>query len=149
MIETEIWWSFRTLGQRMKKCEKKIELKFNKLCIFSTDNYSFHGYPDPIKCPENISRKSLALYYYSNGRPNQDQMKEMPNTTNWKNRFNIKNEVDNNYSFKDYLRKFTFIRKIKKIHFKIIRMISVLLVIYKSDKKMLNNFLKKLTVNLI
>ena len=104
----ELW------DKTMKKCEKKIELKFNKLCIFSTDNYSFHGYPDPIKCPSNISRKSLALYYYSNGRPDQDLMKEMPNTTNWKNRFNIKDEVNNSYSLKDYLRKFPFLRKIKK-----------------------------------
>ena len=104
----ELW------DKTMKKCEKKIELKFNKLYIFSTDNYSFHGYPDPIKCPSNISRKSLALYYYSNGRPNRDQKKEIPNTTNWKNRFNVKDEVNNSYSFKDYLRKFPILRKIKK-----------------------------------
>tara|TARA_S200000501_G_scaffold364269_1_gene396182 strand:- start:448 stop:1284 length:837 start_codon:yes stop_codon:yes gene_type:complete len=97
----------------MKNCVKKVEIGFNKLCIFSTDNFSFHGYPDPIDCPENKSRKSLALYYYSNGRPDKESMKSMPNTTNWKNRLN-KREVANNYSIKDYLRKITLLRKIKK-----------------------------------
>jgi hypothetical protein len=28
-----------------------------------------HGHPHPLKCPEGIQRKSLALYYYNNDRP--------------------------------------------------------------------------------
>lgn len=101
----ELW------NKYMQKCEKKIFFKFNKLCIFSTDNFSFHGYPDPIICPNDISRKSIALYYYSNGRPDKDKIKEMPNITNWKNREN-KKEVYNKYKLKDHLRKISFFRKI-------------------------------------
>ena len=74
-------------------------------------NFSFHGYPDPIICPNDISRKSIALYYYSNGRPDKDKIKEMPNITNWKNREN-KKEVYNKYKLKDHLRKISFFRKI-------------------------------------
>ena len=52
----------------MSKCEKDIKPIFNRAIIFSTDDHSYHGHPDPLTCPENIERKSLALYYYSNGR---------------------------------------------------------------------------------
>ena len=52
---------------------------FNKVVIFSTTSDSFHGHPDPLKCPENMSRKSIALYYYSNGRP-KNEINENHNT---------------------------------------------------------------------
>jgi Rps23 Pro-64 3,4-dihydroxylase Tpa1-like proline 4-hydroxylase len=45
---------------------------FNRICIFSTTDFSYHGHPNPLTCPENMSRKSLALYYYSNGRPQEE-----------------------------------------------------------------------------
>ncbi len=49
----------------MKKCEASIAPVFNRCVIFNTDYDSFHGFPDPLQCPENITRKSLALYYYT------------------------------------------------------------------------------------
>jgi hypothetical protein len=30
---------------------------------------SFHGHPDPITCPPETTRKSIALYYYGNEAP--------------------------------------------------------------------------------
>jgi hypothetical protein len=33
--------------------------------IFNTDEHCFHGFPEPLTCPETQSRKSLALYYYT------------------------------------------------------------------------------------
>jgi len=56
----------------LKKCEVKEVPVFNKVVIFNTTSDSFHGHPDPLNCPENMSRKSLALYYYSNGRPKNE-----------------------------------------------------------------------------
>jgi Rps23 Pro-64 3,4-dihydroxylase Tpa1-like proline 4-hydroxylase len=53
----------------MSHCVKQIFADFNTLIIFSTTDSSFHGFPDPITCPPDNSRKSLSLYYYSNGRP--------------------------------------------------------------------------------
>ncbi len=38
---------------------------FNQVLIFNTDEKSLHGFPEPLTCPENVSRKSLALYYYT------------------------------------------------------------------------------------
>jgi len=37
----------------------------NRAVIFTTDTTSFHGHPEPVNCPPNMSRRSLALYYYS------------------------------------------------------------------------------------
>lgn len=43
----------------------------NRLIVFSTDEKSYHGHPDPLVCPKDVFRKSLALYYYTNGRPDR------------------------------------------------------------------------------
>jgi hypothetical protein len=60
---------FELWDENMNACKKRILPVMNRVAIFSTTDFSFHGHPDPLKCPENMSRKSLALYYYSNGRP--------------------------------------------------------------------------------
>ncbi|NJP08087.1 MAG: 2OG-Fe(II) oxygenase [Leptolyngbyaceae cyanobacterium RU_5_1] len=53
----------------MTRSYKKILPIFNRCVIFNTNDFSYHGHPDPVTCPEGWTRKSLALYYYSNGRP--------------------------------------------------------------------------------
>ena len=63
---------FEMWDTEMIKCEKKILPIFNRCVIFSTTDFSFHGHPEPLTCPENRTRKSLALYYYSNGRPAEE-----------------------------------------------------------------------------
>ena len=68
------------------------------MVIFNTTYFSYHGHPNPLNCPENKSRKSLALYYYSNGRPKEEMHKDFDNqfrTTYWQNRKNMKGEVSN------------------------------------------------------
>jgi len=42
---------------------------FNRCVIFNTTDNSYHGNPTPVSCPPGRSRRSLALYYYTNGRP--------------------------------------------------------------------------------
>ena len=42
---------------------------FNTCVIFSTTSFTYHGHPDALNCPEDKSRKSIALYYFSTGRP--------------------------------------------------------------------------------
>jgi Rps23 Pro-64 3,4-dihydroxylase Tpa1-like proline 4-hydroxylase len=53
----------------MTRCEAKVLPVFNRVMIFSTTDFTYHGHPDPLQCPEGMTRKSLALYYFSNGRP--------------------------------------------------------------------------------
>ena len=63
---------FELWDREMTKCEKKILPIFNRCVIFSTTDFSYHGHPDLLNCPEGWTRKSLALYYYSNGRPAEE-----------------------------------------------------------------------------
>jgi len=49
----------------MSSAQRTFLPKINNTVIFRTDLNSNHGFPEPIKCPDNISRKSLALYYYT------------------------------------------------------------------------------------
>lgn len=60
---------FELWNTDMTKSEERILPLFNRMAIFSTTDFSYHGHPDALNCPEDRSRKSLALYYYSNGRP--------------------------------------------------------------------------------
>lgn len=48
---------------------KKVLPILNRCVVFTTTATSFHGHPHPVTCPEGIQRKSLALYFYTNGRP--------------------------------------------------------------------------------
>jgi Rps23 Pro-64 3,4-dihydroxylase Tpa1-like proline 4-hydroxylase len=41
----------------------------NRCVVFNTTGDSYHGHPEPLTCPEGVFRKSIALYYYTNGRP--------------------------------------------------------------------------------
>ena len=56
----------------MTRCEKKILPIFNRCVIFNTTDFSYHGHPEPLNCPEDRTRKSLALYYFTNGRPAEE-----------------------------------------------------------------------------
>jgi hypothetical protein len=56
----------------MTRCEARVLPLFNRLMIFSTTDFTYHGHPDPLLCPEGMTRKSLALYYFSNGRPAEE-----------------------------------------------------------------------------
>ena len=40
----------------MKKAEKKISPNFNKIVIFSTNDFSNHGHPEPLNYPDSLSR---------------------------------------------------------------------------------------------
>jgi 2OG-Fe(II) oxygenase superfamily len=54
-----------------KKCREYLPLA-NTLVIFSTTGKSYHGHPDPLTCPPDVYRRSIALYYYTNGCPSEE-----------------------------------------------------------------------------
>jgi hypothetical protein len=41
----------------------------NRLVVFATTRTSFHGHPDPLRCPPGRFRRSLAWYYYTAPQP--------------------------------------------------------------------------------
>jgi hypothetical protein len=49
----------------MKECVEKVSPIANRVLIFTTDPTSFHGHPEPMPCPEDVARRSLALYYFT------------------------------------------------------------------------------------
>ena len=56
----------------MSRCVVKVLPVFNRCVVFSTTDFSYHGHPDPLTCPDGRTRKSIALYYYSHGRPAEE-----------------------------------------------------------------------------
>ncbi|MBD0294602.1 MAG: 2OG-Fe(II) oxygenase [Flavisolibacter sp.] len=60
--ELELW------EKDMSCCVQSILPVFNRAVIFNTDEDSYHGLPDPIQCPEDMTRKSIALYYFTEER---------------------------------------------------------------------------------
>ncbi|KAA6464654.1 2OG-Fe(II) oxygenase [Acidobacteria bacterium AB60] len=49
----------------MRHCVAKYPPRLNCAFLFNTNDISYHGFPTPLTCPEGVSRKSLALYYYT------------------------------------------------------------------------------------
>ncbi|HKT73992.1 MAG TPA: 2OG-Fe(II) oxygenase [Steroidobacteraceae bacterium] len=62
----ELW------DRNMQQCEARVLPVFNRVMVFGTTDFTYHGHPDPLRCPEGMSRKSLALYYFTNGRPAEE-----------------------------------------------------------------------------
>jgi Rps23 Pro-64 3,4-dihydroxylase Tpa1-like proline 4-hydroxylase len=65
--QLELW------NASMSRADQRIEPIFNRMVIFTITDSAFHGHPDPLKCPAGRARRSLAFYYYSNGRPDAEQ----------------------------------------------------------------------------
>jgi len=107
----------------MKKCFQKIKPDFNTMVIFNTNDFSNHGHPDPLNCPISLSRKSIATYYFSAGRPKSEiNSKLYKNTTYFKNRIGHINEISQkSEKFKNFLRSFKFYQKLKDIEKKYLR----------------------------
>jgi len=70
---------FELWEKDMSKAVTKILPIFNRMAMFSTNGNSWHGHPDVLTCPEGRSRKSLAIYYYTNGRPSHEISEDQKN----------------------------------------------------------------------
>ncbi len=81
----ELW------DKKMTKICKSVSPNSNNIIIFRTDKNSNHGFPDPLLCPEDITRKSIALYYYVQEKPIFPISIKLRKyyTTVWKKRPNI------------------------------------------------------------
>jgi Rps23 Pro-64 3,4-dihydroxylase Tpa1-like proline 4-hydroxylase len=58
----EIW------DRAMKTKCRRVAPLFNRCVVFNTDADSYHGHPEPLSCPEGVTRRSIALYYYTASR---------------------------------------------------------------------------------
>ena len=55
----ELW------SRDMSGCVARISPQFNRAVVFRTDADTWHGHPDPLQTPAGVSRRSIALYYYT------------------------------------------------------------------------------------
>jgi len=55
------------------KLEVSVEPLFNRAVIFTISEDSLHGHPVPLNTPENVSRNSIALYYFTEVNPSDSE----------------------------------------------------------------------------
>ena len=48
----------------MSECSVRVKPVLGRAVVFTTALDSFHGHPDPLNCPPERSRRSIATYYY-------------------------------------------------------------------------------------
>lgn len=83
---------FELWDVEMKGCVKKVLPLFNRLVVFTTTSFTYHGHPEPLRCPPDRSRRSLALYYYTNGRPVSEVLHDGAHSTLFKARPNSEDD---------------------------------------------------------
>ncbi|GAB4068015.1 hypothetical protein GCM10028777_25710 [Angustibacter speluncae] len=57
--ELELW------DVDMTAAQAKVAPKGNRMLVFTTSSESYHGHPDPLTCPPDRARCSMALYYFT------------------------------------------------------------------------------------
>jgi Rps23 Pro-64 3,4-dihydroxylase Tpa1-like proline 4-hydroxylase len=85
----------------MAHCVSKVAPLFNRMVMFSTTGNSYHGHPDPLTCPLAMTRKSLALYYYTTEVG--DGETETPHTTLFQKRPGEKSARPTKEIVKDFI----------------------------------------------
>jgi hypothetical protein len=81
---------------------------FNRCVIFNTDADSFHGHPDPLTTPDDVKRRSMALYYYTASKRIYDE--SVSHSTMYKARGNedaATKKVIRRTTFDNYLKDLT------------------------------------------
>lgn len=59
----ELW------SKDMKECVHSIPPALNTCVVFTIADHAYHGHPHPLECPEGMARKSIAVYYYTDEKP--------------------------------------------------------------------------------
>ena len=69
--DLQIWEGFKDNrgDHHLLKLHDRIYPNFNTFVCFNTSEKSYHGFPNKVKRPANIARKSIALYYYTAEAP--------------------------------------------------------------------------------
>ena len=67
----------------MSACAVSVLPTYNRAVIFDTGKTCFHGHPEPLKLPVGLTRRSMALYYYS-AQTSADR--DVDSVTDWQSR---------------------------------------------------------------
>ena len=83
--EEEWGGHFELWDKNLAGCVKAVSPIANRLLIFETHDFTYHGHPNPLACPEGNSRKSLIFYYYTaESRPSEQVLKAEPHRALWR-----------------------------------------------------------------
>src|SRR6056300_232579 len=55
------------------KVHTKVPVGSGNCVIWNYNNFAFHGYPEPMKCPKDVSRKGIRLFYYVSNAKHDDK----------------------------------------------------------------------------
>ena len=84
--DLELW------DRKMARCEIKVAPLIGRALIFNTALDSYHGHPDPLTCPADRSRRSIATYYYTAPEGGITQLAQR--TTNFRQRPDSQDRFD-------------------------------------------------------
>ena len=60
--DLELW------DRAMTTCRVRVAPLIGRAVVFNTDADSYHGHPEPLACPPDRARRSIATYYYTTPR---------------------------------------------------------------------------------
>jgi len=60
---------FEVWDRRMRTCIDRVAPLPNRAVLFATTPASWHGFPDPLRCPSGTSRRALTLWYWTEAQP--------------------------------------------------------------------------------
>ncbi len=86
----------------MKNKVKSIAPIMNRCVVFNTDSDSYHGHPDPLSTPNGITRKSIALYYYTSSKAIYSELPQR--STVFKKRPNSADTLNINQTLKNIVK---------------------------------------------
>ena len=69
------FWTHDEETNGPKEKTATVDCIFNRAVLFDTSLNSWHGFNDPINCPEGVYRKSIATYYLKEPSQNNPQRK--------------------------------------------------------------------------
>lgn len=56
-----------------RTCVHQVQPEFNRAVLFRITEDAYHGHPDPVRGPDDVQRLSLAMYYYTQDRPDHEK----------------------------------------------------------------------------
>lgn len=59
-------WNYDAENDTAGALHSELPVKFNRAVLFDTTQNSWHGLSRQVSCPENMYRKSMAIYYLTN-----------------------------------------------------------------------------------
>lgn len=72
----DAWGGHLELWDRdMTRCVQRYAPSLNRMVVFRITDDALHGHPHPLTTPDDVTRKSIALYYYTAERPAEELSK--------------------------------------------------------------------------